>query len=328
MSVRGVEPGEQLTKLPPPRRTLLHRLTARVERARALRSGVQRARERSAMVDAAFETIERDSEIGGGMLAGALSYRLFVFSLPFAFFLVSGLGLLANAFGSDPNALANSVGLAGVIAKQVASASESSNWWITLSAFLVLVYATRVLFRAVAIVNALAWERSAASVRVRARPLAVFSAAVICQVGLVAAVGAINRQTAIGGILAIVAFAFALGALWLLVSLRVAHADARWTDLVPGSLFYAFGVFLVVLFNILILDRLLEEKSSTYGSLGMAATLLLGFFLIGRVIVGAAVLNATLYDRHRRNLDDKVSKPSLKQVPHRAAEPSDTPILR
>jgi len=151
---------------------------------------------------------------------------------------------------------------------------------------------------------------------------------VICQVALVAAVGAINRKTAIGGILAIVAFALALGALWLLVSLRVAHADARWTDLIPGSLFYAFGVVLVVLFNILILDRLLDERSSTYGALGIAATLLLGFFLIGRVIVGAAVLNATLYDRHRRTHDDKGSKPSLNRVPRRAAEPIDAPILK
>ena len=83
-----------------------------------------------------------------------------------------------------------------------------------------------------------------------------------------------------------------------------------------------------MLFNTLVLEQLLEAKSSTYGALGIAATLLLGFFLIGRVMVGAAVLNATLYDRHRRNLGDKVSKPSLKHVPHRAAEPSDTPILK
>jgi len=166
MSARGGDPQEQLKKLPPPRQTLLRRLMARVEQTRAVRRGVQRARRRYATLDAAFETIERDSEIGGGMLAGALSYRLFVFSLPFAFFVVSGLGLLAKAVGSDPNALADSVGLAGVIAKQVAGASESSNWWITLSAFLVLLYATRVLLRAVAIVHALAWERSAASVRV------------------------------------------------------------------------------------------------------------------------------------------------------------------
>ena len=35
----------------------------------------------------------------GGMLAGALSYRLFVFSLPLSFFLISGTGLLASALG-------------------------------------------------------------------------------------------------------------------------------------------------------------------------------------------------------------------------------------
>jgi hypothetical protein len=33
------------------------------------------------------ETIERDSHIGGGMLAGALSYRLYLFVLPLAFFI-------------------------------------------------------------------------------------------------------------------------------------------------------------------------------------------------------------------------------------------------
>jgi hypothetical protein len=71
-----------------------------------------------------------------------------------------------------------------------------------------------------------------------------------------------------------------------------------------------------------------EEKSSTYGSLGMAATLLLGFFLIGRVIVGAAVLNATLHDRHRRTHDDKASTPSPKPSPRRAAEPTDRHKLR
>ena len=328
MSALGPESHEQLRKLPPPRQTLLHRLTSWAGRARALGRDIEKARRRSATLDAAFETIERDSEIGGGMLAGALSYRLFVYALPFAFFVVSALGLLAKAFGTDPNALSDSVGLAGVIARQVASASENSTLWITLTAFLILVYATRALFQAVAIVHALAWDRSAASIKVGARSVGFFGAAVICQVGLVTAIGAISRQSGFAGALAVVPCALALASLWLLVSLRVAHADARWTRLLPGSFFYAVGVILVVLFNTLVLEQLLEAKSSTYGALGIAATLLLGFFLIGRVMVGAAVLNATLYDRHRRNLGDKVSKPSLKHVPHRAAEPSDTPILR
>ncbi len=328
MSARRDDPRERLETLPPPRPTLLHRLTACVERVRAVRRWIEGERRRHASLDATLETIERDSEIGGGMLAGALSYRLFVFALPLAFFVVSGLGLVAKAVGRDPNLLAGSVGLAGVITKQVAGAGQSSNWWIVLSSFVVLVYATRVLLRSVAIVHALAWERSAAAVKVGARPLVVFGVAVVCQLGLVAAMGAVSRQTPIGGVFAVAAFTIVLGGLWLAVSLRVPHADARWTELIPGSLFYAFGVFLVVLFNVLILDRLLEEKSSTYGSLGMAATLLLGFFLIGRVIVGAAVLNAALYSRRRRTHANGGSSHSPDRVPRRARERTDAPILK
>jgi hypothetical protein len=59
----------------------------------------------------------------------------------------------------------------------------------------------------------------------------------------------------------------------------------------------------VMLWNVLMLGHLIESKTTTYGALGTAATLLLAFFLVGRVIVGAAVLNATLYGRHSRSLN-------------------------
>jgi uncharacterized BrkB/YihY/UPF0761 family membrane protein len=300
---------------------LLGRLAGWLEHARALRSWVEAARRRSAALDATLETIERDSEIGGGMLAGALSYRLFVFSLPLSFFLISGIGLLASAIGRKPDLIVNSVGFAGVITRQVANASQgSSSWWVALSAFVALVYVTRVLLRAVTIVHALAWERSAASVKVSARSLGVFSAMVLAQLGLVAAVGAINHRTPLGGLVALVLFVFVLAGLWLVLSLHVPHADARWTDLIPGSLFYAIGMVAVVLFNILLFARLLEEKSSTYGALGLAATLLLGLFLIGRVIVGAAVVNVTLYERRARKRDRRESPPAPSD--DRADEPA------
>ena len=98
---------------------------------------------------------------------------------------------------------------------------------------------------------------------------------------------------------------FALAGLWLIVSLEVPHADARWTDLIPGSLFYAIGFCGVLLFNVLILGSLIQSKTSTYGALGTAATLLLAFFFLGRVMVGAAVLNATLYERRSRSHEQK-----------------------
>lgn len=277
------------------------RLAQWAERAHALKAGVAKARERSAAIDAAFETIQRDSQIGGGILAGALSYRLFVFALPLAFFLVSGLGLLASVLGVDAHRIVNSVGFAGVVANQVEGASNStSSWWAALTSFLVLVYATRVLLRAVAIVHSLAWERSAASVKVTSRALGIFAAVLVGQAVLVACVGAVNHQTAVGGIVMLAAFVFGLAGLWLVVSLQVAHSSARWADLIPGSLFYAIGFTGVVIFNILVLGQLIESKSNTYGALGIAATLLLAFFFVGRIIVGAAVLNAALYERRLR----------------------------
>ena len=298
--------GSAQMKLPPPRRTLLRRVTLWAEQARALKGWIEAARRRSAALDATFETIERDSEIGGSMLSGALSYRLFVFALPLAFFVVSGLGLLASALGIETQAITSSVGLAGVVTKQVASsASGSSSWWVVLTSFFVLVYATRVFLRAVAITHSLAWERSAASVKVRSRSLGIFAAALFGQLLLGLGLGAVSHQTVIGGIFALAAFVFALAGLWLIISLEVPHSDAGWTDLIPGSLFYAIGFCGVVLFNILILGSLIETKTSTYGALGTAATLLLAFFLVGRVIVGAAVLNATLYERRSRSRDQQ-----------------------
>jgi len=291
-------------ELPPPKPTPLRRLTRRVEQARALKGWVEEARGRSPALDATFETVERDSRIGGVILAGALCYRLFVFALPLSFLLVSGLGLLAKALGTNADAMMNSVGLAGKVAKEVEpTATGASNWWVALTAFFALVYVTRSLVRALAIVQSLAWTGSAASVKVSPRALAIFGGAAIGQLALVAGVGAVRHQSAIGGILALIVFVLGLAGLWLIVSLELPHADARWKDLIPGSLFYAIGIFCVEIFNILILSRLIHSKSTTYGSLGIAGALLLGLFLAGRVMVGAGVLNATLYERHTRRRD-------------------------
>jgi len=309
--------------LPPPRRTLLARLASWVEQARALRGWVDEARGRSAALDATFETIERDSDVGGGMLAGALSYRLFVFALPLAFFVVAGLGLLASALGIEAHLISNSVGLAGIVTQQVATTAKgTSSWWVALTSFLVLLYATRVLLRAVAIVHSLAWYRSAASVKVSSHSFGVFGAVLVGQLALVAGLGAVNHQTALGGIFTLVAFGAALAGLWLIVSLEMPHGDARWSDLIPGSVFYAIGFTGVVIFNILILDDLIQSKTSTYGALGSAATLLVAFFLLGRVIVGAAVLNATLYERRSRS-----HEPRSTIIPTSRSEPPSTSTL-
>jgi membrane protein len=64
-------------------RSVRHRLRARVEDASS----------RHKSLEVGLSILERDSSIGGGLLAGALAYRLFVLLLPSALFLVSAVGI-------------------------------------------------------------------------------------------------------------------------------------------------------------------------------------------------------------------------------------------
>ncbi len=55
-----------------------------IERGHRLRAQAEGARSSHASVDVGFSLFENDSAIGGGLLAGALAYRLFVLLLPSA----------------------------------------------------------------------------------------------------------------------------------------------------------------------------------------------------------------------------------------------------
>jgi uncharacterized BrkB/YihY/UPF0761 family membrane protein len=52
--------------------------------------------------------------------------------------------------------------------------------------------------------------------------------------------------------------------------------------------------------------RLVEERADTYGALGVAAALLFSLYIVGRLIVGSAVLNSTLHARRRSRVTGTV----------------------
>ena len=82
------------------------------------------------------------------------------------------------------------------------------------------------------------------------------------------------------------------------MSLRLPHGEASWRDLVPGALLFAVGVEGVHLVTAYFIAPQAADKQGTYGALGIAASLLLGLFLISRLVIAAAVTNATLWKRH------------------------------
>src|SRR3974390_682870 len=72
-------------------------------------------RETSTLIGAGFEIRELDLHVGGGILAGAVAFRMFLFLVPFAYILFSVVGLAARAFSQDPAQAAKTVGITGVL---------------------------------------------------------------------------------------------------------------------------------------------------------------------------------------------------------------------
>lgn len=275
--------------------TVLGRIARGADRVRVLRGQIEAARARHESVDIGLGAIERDSTIGGGMLGGALAYRLFVFLLPLALFLVAGIGIYADTTGESTSEVAASSGLTGLVASQVASAASSSaRWAIFLVTLPVLVYAAGMLYRAIAIVHAIAWHGSGRGVKVSAKGFALFGGVLAAQLACIVIVGWIRHSDRVGGITAMLVYGVLLGGAWLVFARLLPRRGTGWRALVPGAALVGVGMLGVNSFNVYVTSRLVEERADTYGALGVAAALLFSLYLVGRLIVGSAVLNATL----------------------------------
>jgi uncharacterized BrkB/YihY/UPF0761 family membrane protein len=284
------------------RPTLAGRLARWTERAGILRSRVDAARAEHVSVDLCFGCIERDSTIGGGILAGALAYRIFVFLLPTALLLVSGLGLYADTVDKSTAQVAREAGLHGLIATEVAAAASGRARGLVFLVMLpVVAYALVKLYKAIAIVHAIAWHGSGRGVRISPKGIVLFVGLLVLHLVAVEAVGWIRRRDEVGGVTALLVYLALVGGSWLVVSTQLPRRDVRWQALVPGALLVGAGLLFVNVFNVYVTTRLVEDRADTYGALGVAAALLLSLVLVGRLIVGSAVLNALLVDRRERD---------------------------
>jgi uncharacterized BrkB/YihY/UPF0761 family membrane protein len=266
----------------------------------AQRAQAERGRHRS--VDAAFEMAERDGEVGGGIIAGALAYRLFIWLLPLALIAVAGLGIAADAASESPEEAAGSLGLGGLISHSISNAANSPNrWYALLIGIPVLIWATRSVLRVLIGAHRLIWTDA----RTRApKPRLVaslrFLVLLLC-FGVVSGSASAVRAWSTGpGVLATLVALVPYAALWVLVTLRLPHRDAPWTALIPGAAVFALGLELFHAVIVYVITPWAIAKQGTYGALGVAAALLVGLFLISRLVVEAAVVNATLWERRAR----------------------------
>jgi uncharacterized BrkB/YihY/UPF0761 family membrane protein len=273
----------------------------------AAQARMESARSTIPAVDAAYATSMNDRLVGGSLLAGALAYRMFLWLLPLALVLCGGLGFLGAADDDAAGDLADDLGLSAYVSSTVGDAArqaEDGRWVLLVIGLVTLAVASASGLKSLRLVHARAWGLPLSGLRTSPVGVLGFLGFALLAVGTTL-VGGWARDASPGlGLGVRLGVVVAFGVLWLVASVLLPRAPgAPWTALIPGALLFAAGAQLLHLLTVFYLAGKLQHSSELYGALGGAAAVLLWLFLIGRIIVGSAVLNATLWERRRRLTD-------------------------
>jgi uncharacterized BrkB/YihY/UPF0761 family membrane protein len=253
-------------------------------------------------VETAFQTYDRDKRAVGNVLAGAVAFRLFMYLLPVALALLTILGIVAGFDPTQPQELAKHAGLGHTIVDSVATATAASkkSLWLFIPLSLYALYSGGSgVIKVLRAIHAVAWGEPLTKAR---RGVAAAFALFGVFVGLLAVVALlqwIHKQSGGVGVVAALLTTVVYIAVWLIASRALPHGDAPWQALLPGAILVGVGFEALHLISAFYLGSKIASASETYGSLGAAAAIIAWLYLIGRLFVASAMLNATVWERRQ-----------------------------
>ena len=271
-------------------------------RAEELLSQAEANRPRSRLIDIAFGSYERDAEVGGGILAGAVAFRVFLFIVPFVFFFVVAFGLAVDATGTSVTSAADQAGIAGLLATTIRNVGDQSVWSrltiLGISGF-ALVLGARNLVKVLTVIHVLIWRLPRVRVRRQARAVGLLILSVLGALVLAQLVSKLQDRSFPAWVFATSLFMLIPAGLWLVASLRIfPHPpEVGWRDLVPGALLVGVGIEALHIFTVVYIAHSFERKSETYGAIGGSLSLLLWAYVAGRILAASPVINAVVWRR-------------------------------
>ncbi|MGE5225781.1 MAG: YhjD/YihY/BrkB family envelope integrity protein, partial [Planctomycetaceae bacterium] len=283
------EPGEPRASEHPRLRERARRIQ---DRGRALAEEAQtrfeRERRRRGWIRLVLHAWERDRDHGGGLLAGGLAYRLFLWQLPAAVFVVCLLGEVADAAARSPAEMLRRSRTSGVIVSTVAKGIEqagSNRWWLLVLGLVLMLWASRGFKAAIDVSCTIAWRLPA---RRRIKPVQLVEVS-----GFLLATLAVQTMLSSwlqGGVLegALVwILVTALTAVLAVVAFVLLPHEGSWLHVVPGAIGFALTMRLLNLGVWIYLWHKIEHASDLYGSLGLSIAILLYLYLVARLFVAA-----------------------------------------
>ncbi len=179
-----------------------------------------------------------------------------------------------------------------------------ARWYFLLAGLALVVWFGGGVVRALFVAHYVAWGLRPQRLR---RPLLaglVFSAVVVLLVAVSVSTQLLRAQLGYTGLWLTVALAgfYLASLLWIMEKLP--HRSMTWRDLLPGAILVALGTQVIHLAVVLYLAPKIGRSSELYGALGAATVILLWLYLLARLMVAAAFLNAALWEA-RSEIDER-----------------------
>ena len=276
----------------------------------------EEVRSRSGLLDALARAWEHDSQVGGGLLGGALAFRLFLFMVPYVLVVFTILGAASRVASSSPTEMAHTAGISGVLAKGIFTTSSLTDThrfvllalggWATLSA-------ARAVVTTLIEAHRLAWHDPPVKTK-KWGPALVFIGFVTVIALASSYIGKLRAAAPAPGFALTLAWIAIPVVAWWWASSRLPHGKAPVWALFPGAVLFGIGLQAMHMFTVLWMGRQVSHKSETYGALGVALTVLAWCYLVGRLVSGAAVLDAALWRRFEDKHPDQIEAAATGQV--------------
>jgi membrane protein len=270
-------------------------------RTRAERSlaWVNEARTSHPSVDAGFLAADRDKRVAAGVLAGGVAYRFFFWMLAVS---LLGNGALGFIDAQDVKDVLTQQGVDAAVVDSIETGhpSDTGRWWLVVVGIWLVLWTGYLGAKALMLVHATVWGVAAPKVRNVLIASVVFTGTVLLLIGAMSAARWVREESPTPGVIATFAVVLVPFAIWLVASRYLPHADVGWMGLLPGAVVVAVGLEGLHLFTVYFLGPKLANATELYGVLGVVSTILFWLYIAGRLVVGAATVNASLYEQSTR----------------------------
>jgi uncharacterized BrkB/YihY/UPF0761 family membrane protein len=236
----------------------------------------------------------------GMLLASAIAFRTFLWLMPLALLAAGLLTGIGRSYPSVAERAQRTTGVTAVARQQIVAALQDGgqSWWVAVVVGLAgFLWTTRTLMRNLIQATAHIWD---APTRRQPQRHVIISSLIFAGAWLMLffAFGLVSTLDILAvGIIATFITQVTLSTLvWLVISLRLPDRRESWTDLLPGCFLFGLGLSLMQLVGRFYLPARFEHSSQLYGSLGVAAVILVWLLLLGHLTTISALVNRVWFD--------------------------------